>query len=191
MSTDVSGRVKRESRDEVRQLLLGAAIRAVARDGMRTLTTKAVAAEAGVTHRLLLLHFPSQDDLLVAALQHALDRSIGVLARLTDTDALEDLLDGLTRQIDHDPDLQTFQYELILESRRRPELGAAVRLLYATLLDSTRAALERVGVTPDDDLTLLVYAAVDGLALQHLVRGDASATNASLVRLRAMLSKER
>ncbi|MFC9358266.1 TetR/AcrR family transcriptional regulator [Rhodococcus sp. NPDC057014] len=191
MSTDAGGRVNRESKGEVRQLLLGAAIHAVARDGMRTLTTKAVAAEAGVTHRLLLSYFPTRDDLLVAALQYALDRSIGVLARLTDTDALEDLLDGLTRQIDHDPDLQTFQYELVLESRRRPEFGVAVRLLYATLLDSTRAALERVGVTPDEDLTLLVYAAIDGLALQYLVRGDAAATNASLVRLRAMLSKER
>lgn len=172
-------------------MLLKSTVRVVARDGMRILNTKAVASEARVAHRVLLTHFATRDALIIATLQYALDKSIGVMARLTDTDALDQLMEDLTRQIDDDPDLQTFQYELMLESRRRSDLEMSVKLLYATLRESTREALERVGITPDDDLSLLVYSAVDGLALQYLIHGDSAATNASLVRLRAMLSKER
>ncbi|MCZ4589994.1 hypothetical protein O4328_41280 [Rhodococcus opacus] len=64
-------------------------------------------------------------------------------------------------------------------------------MLYATYIDATRDALAKVGVTADDALTLLVYAALDGLVLHQLVLNDVAASEKSLARLRQMLSRER
>lgn len=49
-----------------REALLNAAVRVVARGGLRKLTYRAVAEEAGVTHGLVVHHFGSRDALIEA-----------------------------------------------------------------------------------------------------------------------------
>jgi AcrR family transcriptional regulator len=53
-----------------RQLILDAALEGLVRDGYRNTTTVTIQARAGVSRGRLLHHFPSRDDLLVAAAQH-------------------------------------------------------------------------------------------------------------------------
>src|SRR3954469_5294473 len=61
---------------ERRAALLSAAVRVLDRDGMRGLTYRAVAQEAGVSHGLVRHHFGSRDALIhEAVLDHA-ERSL-------------------------------------------------------------------------------------------------------------------
>ncbi|MFC9557516.1 TetR/AcrR family transcriptional regulator [Rhodococcus sp. NPDC056960] len=177
---------------DTRLALLEATIRVVGRGGLRSLTYRAVAAEAGLTHGMVSHHFGSRDALIEAALKHALEVTADVLySEITEGDSVETFLDRLTDIVARDPDMQVFQYELMFESRRNPALAPQARMLYDTVLSATRDALVKVGVATDDSLTLLVYAALDGLMMQQLIMGNAEASNNSLARLRQMLAKER
>ena len=87
-----------------------------------------------------------------------------------------------------DPDTQAFQYELLLESRRRPELLPHLRALYDEYFDATRRELGRMlPAGADEALTRLVFAALDGLVLHQLVFGEPEVTDAALEELRTLL----
>ncbi len=171
---------------EGREALLRAAIRVVAEAGLRNLTYRSVAREAGVTHGLVAHHFGSRDALLEEALRYSLDLSLDASRMLPTTGRLEDVADGLADMAAEDPDLQAFQFELILESRRRPELRPHVDALYAGYRDYTRRTMRSVGVT-DPAVSDLAFAAMDGLVFQQLASGDAEATRRGLRTLRDLL----
>ena len=82
---------------------------------------------------------------------------------------------------------QAFQYELILESRRRPELRPLVDKLYSAYRQTLQVELERADLGSDDSLVHLVFAALDGLVFQQTASGDTGATRRSLDRLRELL----
>src|SRR4051794_39760843 len=119
-----------------RDALLAAVVRVVAEKGLRGLTYRAVAERAGVNNTLISHHFGSRDALLNAAMEWASARSI----RLSDLSATEeidaDFAAALVDFVQSEPELQLFQYEMILESRRRPELRPAAEALYAAYIAS-------------------------------------------------------
>jgi AcrR family transcriptional regulator len=174
-----------------RQALIDATITLVARGGLRNFTYRAVAREAGVAHGLVAHHFGSRDALIEEALRYTLDSSAEVLTDVTEESSLDDFVSHLAELVSREPDLQAFQYELILESRRNPELAPLVENLYAAYRDATADALERVGITRDDALTHLVFAALDGLVFQQLTMGNSARTEASLAKLRQFLASAR
>ena len=88
----------------------------VARGGLRKLTYRAVAAEAGVTHGLVAHHFGSRDALLEEALRWCVTRSIETSSLVPASGRLEDFAATLADFIAADPDLQAFQFELKLEA---------------------------------------------------------------------------
>jgi AcrR family transcriptional regulator len=61
-----------------RRALLDATVRVVARKGLRGLTYREVAAEAGVTYGLVHHHFGSRDALVQESLKHAVRESLSV-----------------------------------------------------------------------------------------------------------------
>src|SRR3712207_5466329 len=61
-----------------REALLRATVHVVAREGLRGLTYRAVAEEAGVANTLVAHHFGTRDALLQAALEWAAELSIGI-----------------------------------------------------------------------------------------------------------------
>jgi hypothetical protein len=85
------------------------------------------------------------------------------------------------------PDDQAFQYELILEARRRPELRPQVEQVYATYRRALRVELEAAGIEVDEALVHLVFAAVDWLVFQQVCLDDPAAARAGVGRLRALL----
>lgn len=109
-----------------RTALLDAAVRVVARGGLRKLTYRAVAEEAGVTHGLVVHHFGSRDALIEESVNHALRSSLRVNALNTGTGTARDFAADLAAMVASGPDVQAFQYELLLEARRQPELIAPV-----------------------------------------------------------------
>jgi AcrR family transcriptional regulator len=179
---------RRVRHGEGRDALLRATVHVVAREGLRGLTYRAVAEEAGVANTLVAHHFGTRDALLQAALEWAAEQSIGVSLLEPATGRLEDFAAGLADLVAEDADMQAFQYELALEGRRRPELRPAVERMYASYVEATRRELMRMGLDePTDDLARAVFALLDGIVLQQTLFGDAAATSAVVERLRALL----
>ncbi|MFJ8109117.1 TetR/AcrR family transcriptional regulator [Streptomyces sp. NPDC096132] len=179
---------KRLHYGEGREALLNAAVRVVARGGLRKLTYRAVAEEAGVTHGLVVHHFGSRDALIEEALAHTIRTSLSTSSLEPGTGKVADFSTGLSEMVTADPDTQAFQYELLLESRRRPELLPQIRELYDQYFDAAQRELSRM--LPDGAdraLTRLVFAALDGLVLHQLVLGEPEVTDAALEELRSLL----
>ncbi|MCX4767773.1 TetR family transcriptional regulator [Streptomyces sp. NBC_01275] len=171
-----------------REALLNAAVRVVAQGGLRKLTYRAVAQEAGTTHGLVVHHFGSRDALIEEALAHAIRTSLNTSALEPGTGEVADFSVGVSDMVTADPDIQAFQYELLLESRRRPELLPHLRALYDEYFDATGRELTRM--LPDGagrPLTRLVFAALDGLVLHQLVFGEPETTDAAIEELRTLL----
>ncbi|MGQ4386705.1 TetR/AcrR family transcriptional regulator [Streptomyces sp. SAS_270] len=180
---------RRMNYGEGREALLNAAVRVVAQGGLRKLTYRAVAQEAGTTHGLVVHHFGSRDALIEEALTHAIRTSLNTSALEPGTGKVADFSVGLSEMVTADPDIQAFQYELLLESRRRPELLPHLRALYDEYFDATRRELARMlpGGGADRPLTRLIFAALDGLVLHQLVFGDPGTTDAAIEELRGLL----
>lgn len=171
---------------EGREALLRAAVRVVSATGLRNLTYRAVAREAGVTHGLVAHHFGSRDALLEEALRYSLRVSVEVSSLESGTGRIEDFARDFGAFVDDDPELQAFQYELILESRRRPELRPYVEELYDHYRAAARRELERLGID-DPAVADVAYAALDGLVFQQISVGNAESTNRSVAALRRLL----
>src|SRR5690349_24381102 len=80
---------------EGREALLKAAVRVVARGGLRRLTYRAVAEEAGVTHGLVVHHFGSRDALIEAPLEHTIRTSLSTSALEPGTGQVADFAAGV------------------------------------------------------------------------------------------------
>lgn len=179
---------KRVHYGEGREALLSAAVRVVARGGLRRLTYRAVAQEAGVTHGLVVHHFGSRDALIEETLAHTIRTSMDTSALEPGTGKVADFSSGVSEMVTADPDKQAFQYELLLESRRRPELLPQLRALYDEYFDATHRELNRMlPAGADRALSRLVFAALDGLVLHQLVLGEPEVTDAAIEELRTLL----
>lgn len=174
-------------RGEGREALLAATTKVVAERGLRNVTYRAVAEEAGVAHGLVRHHFGSRDALVAETVRYAVDRSVSRSSLEPGTGSIDEFAVGLLELAAGDPESQAFQYELILEARRRPELTALVQELYGAYRDATRRELERMGLAGVPGLHLLVFAALDGLVFQRITSGADPDLEPALDALRTLL----
>ncbi|WP_020172393.1 TetR/AcrR family transcriptional regulator [Gordonia polyisoprenivorans] len=170
-----------------RQALLEAAVRVVANEGLRGLTYRSVAAEAGVSHGSVRYHFGDWKSLVEAAVTFSVERSIAGSALAVASDDFAELADLLAPLVEADPDTQTFQYELALESRRRPELLPIIERVYDTYRSAVRKTLQRNGID-DGALAEVVFATLDGLVFQQTVFGDPRRTQSGVEVLRDLIA---
>jgi len=189
--SNTAPRRQRPRYGEGRTALLGAAVRVVAEQGLRKLTYRAVAREAGVTHALVAHHFGTRDALLEAALEFSLSNSVTSISTRPGSGDIDAILAGLSTMVENNPDDQAFQYELILESRRFPELRPHVEAIYQAYIDAMQYELECAGLDPDPALSHLVYAAADGLVFHQITIGRQEMTERSLTHLRNLLQLSR
>ena len=170
-----------------RQALLEAAIRVVAAEGLRGLTYRSVAAEAGVSHASVRYHFGDWSTMLEEALAYCLERSTSESVLASNGPGFEGFAESLIAVVTQDPDLQAFQYELQLEARRRPDLRPLIERVDESYRELVRRELGRNGLN-DADLAETVYMALDGLVLHQTVFADPGRTHRALVALRRLLS---
>lgn len=168
---------------EGRQALIDAAIRIVATSGLRGLTYRAVAAEAGVTQGLVAHHFGTRADLIQATLEHTASQSIERSELKPASGRLDDLARDLSKRIRDEAEVEAFQFELALESRRNAALAPAAQGIYRRYIEATADALESVGVVASPDLARVVFAALDGLAFQQLLFNKPAATDKAIAAL--------
>jgi len=177
----------RETVDGGRRSLLKATVRVVARLGMRGLTYRAVAQEAGVAHGLVAHHFGTRDALIRAAFREDARTREAATTLNPGTGDIADIGAMLSRIVRTESDEERYQYEMALEAIRRPELLDDVRLVYRSYTEALQRELELVGSDRAEALARVVFAALDGLVLQQLITGDADATDAAISRLHALL----
>ena len=171
-----------EASGRVRDAIIAATVRIVARDGVSAVTHRRVAAEAGVSLSSTTWHFAAKADILTAALRWTAHREVARLTAIAErlgTDDFdsagwaEELSDWLLEQVSGERKVAIALYRLQIELLGRPEArevheewGESLRTLGESVLASSRT------ITPDLD-TRLVVAALDGLRLSVLSGGDA------------------
>lgn len=171
-----------------RDALLSAVIDVVAEKGLRGVTYRSVAARAGVNHTLVTHHFGSVEGLLTATMEWAVQRSIDEtgLARIADFDGK--FADALMATVSAEPELQLFQFEMLLEARRKPEILAIVERLYENYVGTVEAALRQRGIDTGGEAALAIFAALDGLMLQYLTLGHPAKIRAAVIQVGKLLS---
>jgi AcrR family transcriptional regulator len=172
---------------EGREALLDAAVRLIARKGLRGLTIRGVAEEAGVTHGLVRYYFKSRSGLIHEAMVRAGAMAVGETLEPR-PDGLEQLRKTFPQFIADTADLQAFQFELALESRRQPEYLDDAIELYDKYHEAMERFLEAAGVELSPGLVRLVYAACDGLAFQQLLYGRPANSEEALAALERVLA---
>ncbi|EMD26536.1 TetR/AcrR family transcriptional regulator [Amycolatopsis azurea] len=166
----------------MKRALQRAAVEVVAREGLRGLTYRAVARAADCTTGAVQHHFSSIDDLLQSSLDWVLEESAenGLIGARTGMFA-----DGeeVRKRYQDSAEIQVFQYQLVVESARRPELRPVVRRLYRGYLDAVGKELGA-----DDGFAQLVFYALDGMFLHQVADPDVD-PGPALEALHAILAK--
>ncbi|HRP07965.1 MAG TPA: TetR family transcriptional regulator [Gemmatimonadales bacterium] len=168
---------------EGRDALMSAVMRIVAAKGLRGVTYRAVAAEAGVNHNLINHHFGSLEALVTATMERAVERAIEntELALFADLD--ERYADALIASVSSEPEVHLFQFEMLLDARRHPERRESSRRLYDNYVNSVQDGLRRRGLDATDELCSAIFAALDGLMLQFLTIGDPVKIKAAVIQV--------
>jgi AcrR family transcriptional regulator len=171
-----------------REALLSAVIAVVGERGLKGISYRSVAGRAGVNHTLIRHHFGSIEGLLAATMEWAVQRSIEEtgLERIADFD--DDFADSLIKTVSAEPELQLFQFEMLLESRRNPEVRRLVERLYANYMRTVEEALQQRGLPADNAVALAIFAALDGLMLQFLTISDPVKIRAAVIQVGRMVA---
>jgi len=171
-----------EASRRVREAIVSATVRIIAREGVAAVTHRGVAAEAGVSLSSTTWHFATKADILEAALhwtaRHEVDRIAAIADALSgpsfDPAAWADALtDWLLEQLGPERELTVALYRLQVELLGTPgalavhrEWGIGLRALGDRVLAHSETA--------DTDVRLVI-AALDGLRMTALAAGEADA----------------
>ncbi|MFF1444319.1 TetR/AcrR family transcriptional regulator [Streptomyces sp. NPDC058295] len=170
-----------------RRQLTEAAIRAMARDGVPRTTTRSIAAEAGVSLSVFHYCFDSKQALVESVITTLTDHSVSVVKdALRPRATLEETVRaGFQAYWDHvraHPDEHMLTYELTQYALREPGLGQLARRqyelygdAYTELIEQLRSGMDLRLSVPVPVLARYLAAMTDGLTLNYLVLGDATA----------------
>jgi AcrR family transcriptional regulator len=170
-----------------RRQLTEAAIRAMARDGVAKTTTRAIAAEAGVSLSVFHYCFDSKQALVESVITTITDHYVTVVKEaLRPRATLEDTVRaGFQAYWDHvraRPDEHMLTYELTQYALRQPGFEHLARRqyemygeAYADLIEQLRAGRDLRLRVPVTVLARYLAAMTDGLTLNYLVLGDEAA----------------
>lgn len=170
-----------------REELCAALVRVAARHGLDGVTYRSVGAEAGLSHGAASYHFANREEMIREALAWASTHSIQ-LSHLSVDASLEELAADLPVLMSEHAEESMFSFELVLEASRRPDLVPEVRATYDEAIEAVRDSLARLGLGEDENLARLVFAAIDGLSVQHLIYQDTAATAEGVRTLQALLA---
>jgi DNA-binding transcriptional regulator YbjK len=170
-----------EASKQVREAIVAATVRIVAREGVAAVTHRRLTAEAGVALSSTTWHFAAKGDILEAALHWTARREIARIAeiadRLGDVDFdpsawAAELADWLVDQVTTEREIAVALYRLQIELLGSPgarevhrEWGRGLRALGDRVLERSATP------TPDLDIRLII-AALDGLRLSVLSAGE-------------------
>ena len=155
----------------LREALLGAAIRLIAEVGPTAFTLREVARRAGVSHNAPYRHFRDRDDLMAAvAAQGFRELTQAMLdAAAPKTDALERLKSaglGYVTFALRRPEHFTVMFDAPISERKHPNSAEAAKLAFGTLMDFVRNSQDtgRLPAGDSHQMALLAWTMVHGIA---------------------------
>jgi AcrR family transcriptional regulator len=172
---------------ERRRQLTEAAIRVMARDGVARATTRAIAAEAGVSLSVFHYCFDSKQALVESVITTITGHSVTVVKEALQARATleETVRAGFQAYWDHvraHPDEHMLTYELTQYALRQPGFEHLARrqyevygATYAELIEQLRRSMDFRLRVPVSVLARYLAAVTDGLTLNYLVLGDDAA----------------
>ncbi|HEY6780534.1 MAG TPA: TetR/AcrR family transcriptional regulator [Thermoleophilaceae bacterium] len=165
-----------------RERVLEAALDVLKSDGYAGLTTAKVAARSGQNKALIAYHFGSKQGLVGAAAREVAESiTAEVLDGLERTDSVEEIvrggLDGLWRVLERDERLPRVYFDLAAASVAEPEARATMREMRTLWRTTLEQLLAGAGMSARDAeaASVATIAALDGLALEWLDRGETPA----------------
>jgi len=166
-----------EASERVREAIVAATVRIVAREGVAAVTHRRVAGEARVSLSSTTWHFATKADILEAALRWTATREVARITEIAErldgaefdpAAWAEELSDWVIEQVTGERDVVVALYRLQIEllgtsgaSEVHREWGRSLRAL------GDRVLAHSVTLTPDLDIRLIV-AALDGMRLSAL-----------------------
>jgi AcrR family transcriptional regulator len=163
--------------DGRRRELLDAVIESVARDGIGGRSLRALAESVGTSHRMLIHHFGSRDELMLAIVEEIESRQAATLPDLPDdpADAVAATWADLRR-----PELRPFE-RLFFECYARGAQGEEpfTRLVPAAIGGWLDAAEDASGGAVDRARVRLVLAVTRGLLLDLVATEDEAGVDAA------------
>ncbi|WP_046727019.1 TetR/AcrR family transcriptional regulator [Streptomyces humi] len=170
-----------------REQLTEAAIRTMARDGVAKATTRAIAAEAGVSLSVFHYCFDSKQALIESVITALTDHSVTVVRealrpRGTLAETVRAGFEAYWHHVREHPDEHMLTYELTQYALREPGFEHLARrqyelygIAYAELIERLRSSRDLELRVPVSVLARYLAAVTDGLTLNYLVLGDESA----------------
>jgi DNA-binding transcriptional regulator YbjK len=161
--------------------LLDAALSIVGSEGLRGLTHRRLEDEAGLARGSARYHLGTNDQIIAAALEHAVLRDSrlneAVLAKVGfDTLAgsaasFPEILAAMVSAYLQNPGDIRVRYELLLEATRRPRLEQEAQRWRAQFVTATELALTAAGQADPHNVAVLLVACIDGLVFDALITG--------------------
>lgn len=157
---------------EGRDAILRATVTIVAQKGLRGLTHRAVASEAGVALGLVSHHFGTRDALVEAAADYVLQPLLELSRFTGNTEDLPSMFDSVVDSLETEPDYVVFTYEVVVESYRRPEIRPAIQRLISTMREAMLNELRAHGLSASQEISDVAASALEGILLHALATGD-------------------
>jgi AcrR family transcriptional regulator len=173
--------------DRRRKELLDALIESFAANGIGGRSLREVAESVGTSHRMILHHFGSREELLIAIVEEVERRQMATVADLPDdaADAVAAMWADVRR-----PELRPFE-RLFFECYARAAQGESPfsRLLPGAVDDWLAEVDERTGGAADAGMVRLGLAVTRGLLLDLVATGDAAGVDAAAERFVRLLRR--
>ena len=184
----IPGGAREDERLSSKDRLLDAAIQIAGREGLSAVTYRAVAARAGVTHGLVRHHFGTREQLLNEAFRRAAEQdSDGVRLR---ADTIEEFASTFVESFNDSWERSVLQFDETTQAIRGALPMDNIRQQYEGYIDKVRETFTAVGIDdPDGRVAALMFAALDGLTLQHLIFREDLRTEQLLDTLRDVLTR--
>ena len=206
---------RRAPEDERREQILSAAYAVALRTGIAGVTLRAVAAEAGLSHGLLLFHFKRKEELVGALLDRVLATTVmrGVADGVTSEDGAgsppraADRLGAFLRheleRISDEPRGTRLFFEYwalgVHQAAIRKKIGAAMtryRAAFRSMAEEIlaaepsrgRGAAATTGLTPDA-LAAVAVSLINGCAVQMMIDPDQFDTDAYLAAVQDLIAR--
>jgi len=173
-------RVRRRPRDEVREELLAAAARVIARRGFHAASVEAISRDAGLSTGAIYSNFAGKDDLFLAVFDGHLRwfaEQLQAAADSSDTRrTFSDWMDSVTEE----PEQLLVFIEFWAYAVRKPKLRRSFSARLAEMREAVAETIERraaaAGADPalaPETLAVVMLALVRGLGLEKLADADA------------------
>jgi AcrR family transcriptional regulator len=176
-------------------VIIAAAVRVLAREGIAETTTRKIATEADVNQAMISYYFGGKDGLLYAVLQDMMRRTeeiarVSLPSGGSFEESLADAVEAFWGHVEQMPELQVMQYELTLYALRHPDSAWLAQRQYdgycaivAGLISHVSDASGQPTAETPDALARFIVGGLDGLILQFISDRDVDRARGDLGRL--------